>query len=556
MESTALVKVYEPPSPPCEEARLAMLDRYALMDTPPEDAYERVVDLTAEMFDVPIAIVTLLGRRRQWFKSRRGVDAPESERRFAFCAETILSETGLVVPSTLDDPRFLNNPFVTGSPFIRFYAGAPLMAPGGLALGALAIADTQMRRDFGERQHHMLRLMAKVVVDETELRLSQTRLNVEKSKLEFALDNAGMGLWEWDLANDHFELPPTLVTLFRRDGVRLPEGEEATLRGLMSIIEYQDRGRVRVAFEGLRDRGEPVDIVFRLACPQTPRWAEVHAGVDPRSETLVVGSVRDITEQEQMRTKMYQLERLRSVSTLGAGVAHEINNPLSVISTNLYLLEKWAGQADDLLSERDREYISALIRQSRRGTERVGAIVNDLLKLSRSNEAHNVAVDLEDILESVVRLVRTEMPDGCEFEVDIDTLPRVRGRTSLLGQVFINLLLNAVDAVEESGPREQGHRIELHARPLASGGVEVIVEDTGVGISEESLPRVFDPFYTTKPPGKGTGLGLAITRSILESFGGDVDVSSRMGRGASVRVYVPEYTSPIRAGGARPRTQL
>jgi two-component system NtrC family sensor kinase len=133
------------PLPPNEQERLEELRRYSLLDTPPEIAFDNITHLAAHIFQAPIAAVTLIDAERQWFKSCVGLETREVGRNFAFCAYAILGEDVMIVPDARVDPRFAENPLVTGAPYIRFYAGAPLRTRNGLNLGTLTVSDTKPR---------------------------------------------------------------------------------------------------------------------------------------------------------------------------------------------------------------------------------------------------------------------------------------------------------------------------------------------------------------------------------------------------------------------------
>ena len=133
------------PLPDNEEARLHALQALMVLDTPPEERFDRVVRFAAEQLDMPMALVSLIDGERQWFKARLGLDAPETGRDIAFCAHAILQPETFVVEDALLDPRFADNPLVTGGPHIRFYAGAPLSAPGGERVGTLCVLDNKPR---------------------------------------------------------------------------------------------------------------------------------------------------------------------------------------------------------------------------------------------------------------------------------------------------------------------------------------------------------------------------------------------------------------------------
>lgn len=157
--------------PENEAVRLEKLQRYAILDTPPEDAFDRITRIVAKTIGVPIALVTLVDRDRQWFKAKCGLEAAETSRDVAFCSHAILSDDVFVVEDASKDPRFSDNPLVTSDPSIRFYAGAPLQTPDGIKLGTLCAIDTQPRK-LSPDHRQLLEDLARLVVDELELRIA------------------------------------------------------------------------------------------------------------------------------------------------------------------------------------------------------------------------------------------------------------------------------------------------------------------------------------------------------------------------------------------------
>lgn len=159
------------PLPESEHERILKLDKYNILDTPPEHVFDRITRLVSQLIDVPIALVSLVDKERQWFKSKQGLDALETPRDLAFCAHAILDDGIFVVDDTLADPRFADNPLVTSDPKIRFYAGAPLRTQDGFKLGTLCAIDRKPRK-LSDDQRQVLIDLASVVVDEMELRLA------------------------------------------------------------------------------------------------------------------------------------------------------------------------------------------------------------------------------------------------------------------------------------------------------------------------------------------------------------------------------------------------
>ncbi|HVZ36676.1 MAG TPA: GAF domain-containing protein, partial [Polyangiaceae bacterium] len=171
------------PLPANEADRLRALSRYRILDTPNEAAFDRVAQLAARLFDVPMALVTLIDENRQWWKSCVGVEGTGTDRDSAFCAYAILSSDPLIVEDATSDLRFADNPFVTGEPYVRFYAGAPLVTSDGFQLGSLCILDTEPRQ-MGREQITTLVDLSRIVVDELELRLSNQALRAAEERIQ------------------------------------------------------------------------------------------------------------------------------------------------------------------------------------------------------------------------------------------------------------------------------------------------------------------------------------------------------------------------------------
>lgn len=256
---------------------------------------------------------------------------------------------------------------------------------------------------------------------------------------------------------------------------------------------------------------------------------------DWEGKPAVVVVARDVSGRHQVQSQSIKTDRLAAVGTLAAGVAHEINNPLAYVLLNLQYLIR---ELPKLEASQDRiGQLLERLREARHGAERVSAIVRDLRTFSRTDEEETGAVELRRVLLSAIKVARSQLMDRGQILEVLDEVPLVRGNASRLEQVFLNLLINAIQALNGTKPDENVVRI----RVTRSGETLVLVEitDTGIGIASELLDRVFDPFFTTKPVGLGTGLGLPICHSIITKMGGTISVSSQVGKGTSFQVYLP-----------------
>jgi two-component system, cell cycle sensor histidine kinase and response regulator CckA len=244
---------------------------------------------------------------------------------------------------------------------------------------------------------------------------------------------------------------------------------------------------------------------------------------------------------------------MASLGTLAAGVAHEINNPLSYVLGSLDLgLRELAGLRERLQGRPNNEELAhvtgavAALDSAREGAERVRNIVRDLMDFSRPSAGVGDAVDIESVLDATIRVAWNEIRHRARLVKRYSGIARVSGDDKRLGQVFLNLIMNAAQAID--GDPAQN---EITICTKSEGGAAVVeISDTGGGIGDYDLARVFDPFYTTKAASAGVGLGLAICRGIVTALGGEISVSSEALRGTTFKVvlpYAPEDSAAERA---------
>lgn len=282
---------------------------------------------------------------------------------------------------------------------------------------------------------------------------------------------------------------------------------------------------------------------------------------------------KTVKQLQQTQAQIIQSEKMASIGQLAAGVAHEINNPTAFVSSNLStmaqyqadmtrLLEKYEevvdliskteiaqtlpqdltsaiSQAKQISEEIDLEFMredySELIEESKEGTERIKKIVGDLKDFAHPGDQRCVETDINQGLDSTINIVWNEIKYTCELTKDYGELPSVSTYSQQVNQVFMNLLINAAQAVETEG------LIHVKTRHMGEH-VMVQISDNGCGIPENLLAQIFDPFFTTKDIGKGTGLGLSMAYSIIENHHGKIEVESKAGEGTTFTVYLPTTT--------------
>lgn len=300
-------------------------------------------------------------------------------------------------------------------------------------------------------------------------------------------------------------------------------------------------GGLRLALNDITER--------RLAADELARLSSTNRELKALNEQL-----------EQARAQLLQSEKMAAIGQLAAGVAHEINNPLSFVNANFVVLGEYlsallqlvdayrlaaeCGPADQpallaahqLADELDLAYLQGdalpILGESQGGLQRVKRIVRDLLDFSHVDEGTWQSADLHQCIEGTLGIIWNELKDKVTLIREYGELPPITCRPAQLSQVFMNLLINAAQSIAEQG-----------TITLRSGGdndsVWVEVIDTGSGIAPEVLPHIFEPFFTTKPVGSGTGLGMAVSYGIVQKHNGQIEVRSEAGRGTTFRVSLP-----------------
>ena len=311
-----------------------------------------------------------------------------------------------------------------------------------------------------------------------------------------------------------------------------------------------------------RNRPKDLDAVFDagasdyLSKPIAPELLSTRLLMAERAIEL---AARRAMERQEMESRLTFADRMASVGTLAAGVAHELNNPLMYVLSNLYLTREEIDSLDDSeWVERARQQLDEAIH----GAVRMQNIVRDLKTFSRVNGGPRTNVDVHTVLESSINMCWNEIRHRATLERDFDDIPPADVNESRLGQVFLNLLINASQAMPERPAA--ANRITVRTRTDDEGWAVIEIADNGVGIEPDSVSRVFEPFFTTKGISDGTGLGLSICRNIIREAGGTIEAESELERGttfvvrlpASARAHVPDTTKAQSTAPVGPRARV
>lgn len=434
--------------------------------------------------------------------------------------------------------------------------------------------------------------------NETEIELLNRAVCLMEAKLNQtlrALHDANAQLSQKNLNLQHaIEQSPTLTAILTTDGELLYHtnsftdltgfaAEEADNFFQQQVLKHIDLEDVlqqlyttgldqprshcykQIGFRNKEGQARFIDITLALINDENEQQLLLSATNITKLKTLSLALRKTADEQketiaklESTQNQLQQSEKLASIGQLAAGVAHEINNPISFINSNnrtlsqytadliklLEIYEQLPAHSEDFQKQIDqqhaamdyeflREDMRGLLKDTLDGGERVRKIVADLLQFSRTNETEFAFSDVHEGLESTLTVVWNELKYKVEVIRDFDNLPEINCVQSQLNQVFMNLIVNAGHAIKDKGT------ITLRTRALDENSISIEIEDTGSGIAPEHLDTLFDPFFTTKPVGEGTGLGLSVSYGIIKKHRGEISVKSEQGKGTCFHIRLP-----------------
>ena len=535
------------PFPPNESTRLAALMGFDILDTPPETEFDDLTLLAARICEAPIAFISLVDLGRQWFKSRVGIEAAEMPREIAFCSYAILDEDVMEVQDAAADPRFADNPLVTGALGIRFYAGMPLISANGSCMGTLAVAD-RVPRALNPLQRDALRTLGRQVVRQMELRIASRRLAHETAFHRAILHSAAESIIS--------TTPEGIITSFSRGSEKLLGYSAAEVVGQATPAIIHDPAEVAAHAARLTEElGRPVAPGFEVFVAkvrgggsETREWTYLrkdHSRVpvllsvsevaDENGHVLgFIGVARDITDLKRAQADLESLaaELARSNKDLEhfASIAsHDLQEPLRMITSYLELIERrYKGSLD---AQAD-EFIGFAVD----GARRMRTLIRDLLAYSRigtrpkARESVAMAQPLRHALENLKLAIEEK-----HALISAGPMPVLSGDPVLLTQLFQNLVGNALKFAGKETPQ-----IQISARRQSDGWL-FSVADNGIGMEAGNLDRIFEIFHRlhSREEYPGTGIGLALCKRIVEIHGGRIWAESEPGKGSVFHFSLP-----------------
>ena len=526
-----------------EAARVRALARYAVLDTPADPAFDDAAELARTVTGAGAAGIGFLDGDRVWFKSRLGI-------RDTQCPRGQFPGGGRDAHVHIE-----REPMWIGEQEFRFLAAAPLVTSEGYLLGELFVLDEQ-DREIGDRETQALAALARQVVAGLELRRTLMSYHT-------VVDGAGHVVFQLDDRARLVSLTPTWTQLTGYGVVR------SVGQPLERFVHADDREDVVRQLQDMYGGQTPPSFEFRLGRltgGDVPVEVIARPLVDEGGRRLgLVGVIADITERKARAIEVQHAQKLEALGRLSAGLAHEINTPMQFVGDNTrFLADSYdallklilfyrdtidgtpGGVPDlrELVREAEQEAdfdfltqeIPPAVQQSLEGVERVAMLVRAMKTFSMvSHDAQNPA-DLNQALDAVVTVAHSQVKFVADLATDFAELPLVMCNIGDLNQVFLGMLVNAADSIEEKGERGL---ITVSTR-LEGDDVLVSITDTGMGIPEDIRMRIYEPFFTTKEVGRGTGQGLALARAvILDKHAGGIALTSQVGVGTTFTVSLP-----------------
>jgi PAS domain S-box-containing protein len=516
------------PLPQQEEQRLQTLRSLGLLDTAPEERFNRIIRMAARLFDVPMVLFSLVDRDRLWFKARLGFEQDDYPRAESICAHTIMTDDVLVVVDPATDERFAGYPALSGPSAIRFYAGVPIKAPDRATIGTLCLADMRPRR-LDAAQRALLVDLAATIESEVAAGALRRALKIQRDNeaaMAGLLNKLPEGFMLLDAEGIVLSANPAAERLFGAGPGQLAQ------RTAGELLSSEIGPLLQQVREGT---GSQLQATARCLDGETFAVEFSASMVYMSDNERYVVIVRDVTQRRENERRDRATDARRRHYFVTA--THELRTPMaSVVGFTELLLKR------DFSPESMREFIGIIHVQA----TRLVTLINEMLDLARIESGGSQAFEIGPHDAAAVITTTIAGLDGLveESTIHVDVapgLPPVLADAAKLQQALLNLIGNAVKYSAEDSPIDVGANAALHDdRPA----VAFHVRDRGVGMTPDQQARAFDAFYRSgeKRDVVGSGLGLTIVQEIVKLHGGAVQLESAPGAGTTVTLLLPAAT--------------
>jgi PAS domain S-box-containing protein len=564
-------------------ARLAALRATDLLDSPPDQAFDRLANLARRVLDVPVAAVSLVDTDRQFFKSSLGLPEPWTSRRetplsHSFCQHVVASGKPLVVEDARE-VAFLRGNLAIRDLNVIAYLGIPLRTPDGQTIGSFCAIDAKPR-SWAPEDVGIMGDLAESVMSEVALRHGAiSALRESNARLHKVLEVETVGVMFWDVQTGRLtDANETFLKMTGYDRQDIEAGELSWQN--LTPPEYHQASRAELAKFAATGHIGPYEkeyfhkdgarqwLVIAGSslggnccvefCVDISARKQAEAAVLALNASLGERIQSAVAEREAALTRLAQAQKLNALGQLARGVAHDFNNIAQAVTGGASMIDRHAE---------DPEKVRRFAGMISDASARAASVTRRLLALARRGDLKPECVEIASVLVGLREILAHTIEPGLTLQVDAEVdLPPTLVDKGQLQTALINLATNARDAMAGSGvivftatraPLPQG-RQDIGLAP--ADYVLITVVDTGAGMDAATLDRAMEPFFTTKAQGKGTGLGLPMARGFAEQSGGAMTIDSSLGLGATVSMWLPaaERTNPASSSSCtepRPRPQ-
>ncbi|MEI8009644.1 MAG: PAS domain-containing protein [Candidatus Nitrotoga sp.] len=535
------------PIPLNEAERLQTLHNYCVLDTQSEEVLDDLTTLIANICGVPIALISLVDESRQWFKSRVGISATETSREVSFCAHALLNSNEILEVSDAQiDKRFFDNPLVTGDPKIRFYAGAPLVAPNGLCLGTLCVIDTKTRK-LTAHQKFALTCLSKVVINQLELAKKVAKLLEVEERLNFSFEGSGDGMWDWNAV--------TGAVLYSTQWKSMLGYDELEFKN--DFKEWEQRVHPDDLPKAMSDIQAYLNGVtphyineHRMLCKDgSYKWILSRGMITKRDvggqAMRLIGTHTDITPQKNIEralaaTLVEAKQASLDKSKFLAAASHDLRQPLTALSLYVDVLIKQSNEGDSVLGKKIQSCVKSL-----------SELLDNLLNVSKLDAGAVVPArsvfKLEGVLSALANIHEVEAKlKGLSLRFRHSDLTLCTDQ-KIFERMLGNLIANAIRYTDRGG-------VLIGCRQH-NGSQWVEVWDTGIGFPSNMAKHIFKEFTQLGDGSRssGSGLGLAIVGKSAELLNMRLRVCSRPGRGSMFAIEIPRGDSLLISSSSEQR---
>jgi len=545
------------PKPLDEELRLEDLYKYDLLDSHSEESFDELTELARDLTNSSIALISIIDKDRQWFKSKQGLDAPETPRDISYCGHAIMDDELFIIENSALDERFCDNPLFTGPPHVTFYAGAPLIMSSGFRIGTLCVIDSKPKV-LDEFQKKALRSLAKSVVRLIELNFNNQKLLKMQRQSEDIQTLAKTGGWELDLRTNKTFWTEEVYKIHGVDH-RLPFDKNDAIK----FYAEHEIPRLEKIIQNAIIRKEKFDNVFEFYdANNKKKWVRsIGEPILDKNKNVIklIGIFKDVTIEKEneiaaknindqlINAKDKAIAYSNAKSNFLANMSHEIRTPMNGVIGMISLLKETSLNSSQI------EMIDIIQGCG----DHLLSIINDILDFSKVEsgkiEIENISFDLNQTLNEIIYLLKnltTVKNINFETKFDNDLPAFIIGDVGKVKQIIMNLISNASKFTEKGS-------ISLDVSAITNDGKKVElqfkIKDTGIGISEENQLKLFNAFTqadssTTRKFG-GTGLGLSICKKLVSAMNGTIQLNSQINIGTEVIVNLPfEISSKLEVG--------